>query len=216
MKNTAKIKFTDDSGNSISREELAKSTGRFNYEIFGVENVSSLAKTLHNQARHYGQTGAYQKAIEILLQANKEAPKWPYPVYDLAFTYLLQGDWDNALKYYIMTDSLAPRGFFTSKTALHTLERERKGELKAGLYNMYVSLEWINDPQERFENIKLIVVNFPSFAPGWKEYSNLLEGKDRISAIEKGLELDADMDTRGLLLINKALMLDHHIGVKWL
>ncbi len=208
MDSDAKIEFIDSLGNKISKKELEKSTGSFNYEIIGIDNVSKLAKSLHNEARQYGQTGNYEKAIETLNLANKEAPNWPYPLYDLAYTYLLKDDFENALKYYRLTDSLAPKGFYTSKTALHTLEREKKGELKEGLYKMFLSLEWINNPDEKMEMTKLLVSNFPSFAPGWKEYSNLLEGAERIKAIEKGLDLDSDIETTGMLLINKALMVD--------
>ncbi|WP_299213112.1 tetratricopeptide repeat protein [uncultured Aquimarina sp.] len=208
MESNTKIEFTDSLGNKISKDELAKSTGSFNYEVFGIGNVPKSAKLLHNQARQHGQKGDYKKAIETLNLACKEAPDWVYPVYDLAYTYLLKDDYDNALKYYRLTDSLAPKGFYTSKTALHTLEKEKKGDLKQGLYKMYISLEWINDPKEKLEMTELLVSKFPTFAPGWKEYSSLLEGEKRRNAIEKGLELESDIETKGMLLINKALMID--------
>ena len=212
--NNARIEFTDSNGNKISKEELATSTGRFNYEIYGIEGVSDLAKSLHNQARQFGQTGDYKNAIEKLTQANKEAPNWPYPLYDLAYTYLLQDDYENALKYYQLTDKIAPKGFYTSKTALHTLEREKKGELQKGLYKSYLSLEWMNNPTEKKEMIKLLVAKFPSFAPAWKDYSSLLKGKERLNAIEKGLEQNPDNETKGMLLINKALVVNENGNFK--
>lgn len=202
------IEFTDSNGNKISKEELKIATGTFNYEIYGIEGVSDLAKSLHSQARQYGQAGDYQKAIESLEQANKEAPNWAYPLYDLAFTYLLQDDYENALKYYQLTDQVAPKGFYTSKTALHTLEREKAGDLQKGLYASYLSLEWIDNEAEKIEMIKLLVDKFPSFAPAWKDYSSLLEGKERLNAIEKGLKQHPDMETKGMLLINKALVIN--------
>lgn len=214
MNKSINIEFSDLSGNKITKEELSESTGTFNYEIYGIENVSDLAKSLHDQARQFGQKGDYKNAIDKLEQANKEAPKWAYPLYDLAYTYLLQDDYKNALKYYQLTDKVAPNGFYTSKTALNTLEKEKNGEYKKGLYKMYLSLEWIDDPTEKIEMVKLLVSNFPSFAPGWKEYSNLLEGKERMNAIEKGLNLDPDMETKGMLLINKALMVDENGNYK--
>ncbi|WP_431109018.1 tetratricopeptide repeat protein [Winogradskyella poriferorum] len=214
LNNNAQIEFTDSNGNKISKEELAISTGRFNYEIYGIEGVSDLAKSLHNQARQFGQTGDYKNAIEKLTQANKEAPNWPYPLYDLAYTYLLQDDYENALKYYQLTDSIAPKGFYTSKTALHTLERERKGELQKGLYKSYLSLEWINNSTEKKEMIELLIDKVPSFAPAWKDYSTLLEGKERLIAIEKGLEQNSDIETKGMLLINKALVMSQNGNFK--
>ncbi|MFW9779522.1 MAG: tetratricopeptide repeat protein [Candidatus Heimdallarchaeota archaeon] len=95
MKNT-KIIFKDDQGNTIKREDLRNITGRVDYEIIGIENVSQRAKGLHQQARVYGQSGNYSKAIELLEEAHREAPKWPYPLYDLAFTYLLYEDFNQA------------------------------------------------------------------------------------------------------------------------
>ncbi|WP_282149266.1 tetratricopeptide repeat protein [Algibacter lectus] len=206
--NNVEIEFTDNNGNKISKEELKNSTGIFNYEIYGIEGVSDLAKSLHSQARQYGQSGNYQKAIKNLEQANKEAPNWAYPLYDLAYTYLLQDDYENALKYYQLTDKVAPKGFYTSKTALYTLEREKARELQKGLYKSYLSLEWIDNQTEKNEMINLLVQKSPSFAPAWKDYSSLLEGKQRLNAIEKGLEQNPDMETKGMLLINKALVIN--------
>ena len=203
------IKFTDSKGNAISKEELSKATGTFNYEIYGIENVSDQAKLLHNVARQLGQSGKYTEAIEKLREAHKVAPKWPYPVYDMAYTYLLQGDFDNALRYYKLTDELAPRGFYTSKTALHTLEKEKTGEFQKGLYKSYLSLEWIQDIQEKKEIVQLLVNKFPTFAPAWKDYSSFLEGKERLEAIDKGLTANPDSETKGMLLINKALTINN-------
>jgi tetratricopeptide (TPR) repeat protein len=203
------IIFSDSLGNKISKDELKSATGSFNYEIYGQEGVSDEAKSLHNKARQYGQSGDYNKSIELLLKAQELAPSWPYPYYDLAFTYLLQDDYENALKFYRKTDELAPKGFYTSKTALYTLEKESEGKFKKGLYKMYLSLEWINDPKEKLEMATLLVKNFPDYAPAWKEYANLLEGTERESAINKGLELESDAETKGMLLINSALILNN-------
>jgi tetratricopeptide (TPR) repeat protein len=214
MENNANIEFTDLAGNKISKDELSKSTGTFNYEIYGIESVSNIAKSLHNQAREFGQKGDYKNAIDKLEKANKEAPNWAYPLYDLAYTYLLQDDYENALKYYQLTDKVAPNGFYTSKTALNTLEKERKGEFKKGLYKTYLSLEWIENSSEKQEMIKLLVDKFPNFAPAWKDYSNILEGENRMKAIEKGLSLNPDIQTKGSLLINKALMINENGDLK--
>lgn len=199
--------FTDSLGNQITKEELSKVSGPFNYSLVGIENVSQHAKNLHNEARTYGQEGNYAKAIELLTKAHQEAPKWPYPVYDLAYTYLLQDDFKNALTYYQLTDDLSPRGFFTSKTALYTLKKEAKGEFKQGLYKMYISLEWIQSPQEKMEMIQLMLSDFPTYPPIWKEYAYMLDGENRLKAIKTGLKLNPDTETKGLLLLNKALLL---------
>ncbi len=118
------------------------------------------------------------------------------------------------MKYYRLTDKIAPKGFYTSKIALHTLERESKGELQKGLYKSYLSLEWTNNPAEKNEMIKLLTEKVPSFTPAWKEYSNLLEGQERLNAIEKGLEQNPDIETKGMLIINKALALNQNGNFK--
>lgn len=199
--------FSDGKGNSISKKELKNATGVFNYNLLGIATVSEKAKLLHGQARYYGENGAYEKAIEALQEAHKEATHWPFPLYDLAYTYLLLDDYENALKYYRLTDAIAPRGFYTSKTAIHTLEKELTGEFQKGLYKAYISMEWIENVQEKKEMAVSLIENIPSFAPAWKEYSNFLNGRKRIEAIEQGLAVDLDIETKGNLLINKALAL---------
>jgi hypothetical protein len=60
----------------------------------------------------------------------------------MAFAYFLQGDINNAVKYYTLLDQLAPEGFFTAKTALHTLIKEVTGNYPNGLYQAYLRIEW--------------------------------------------------------------------------
>ncbi|NOQ74824.1 MAG: hypothetical protein GQ574_22610 [Crocinitomix sp.] len=208
IENDFVLEFTDGKGNKISKEELLASSGVFRYEIIGEEYISPEADALQNEGREFGQMGEYAEAIEKFTAAHEAAPKWPYPPYDLAYTYLLQDDQENALKYYEITDSLAPRGFFTSKTALHTLKREKAGELPEGVYTLYLSLEWLQDEAERSELIEDLVTNFPDFAPGWKEYSTILDGQARLDAIETGLSVNPDIETMGILSINKAIILN--------
>ena len=210
----SEIVFTDSSGNKIYKEELKNATGSFNYDILGIEGVPENAKSVHTIARRLAQSGKYEKAIQFLLEAQELAPNWPYPYYDLAYTYLLKFDFENALKYYRQTDSIAPRGFYTSKTALYTLEKEFEGKYEKGLYRLYLSLDWKNDPHEKLEMTKLLVETYPYYAPGWNELSNQLDGEERESAIDKGLKLETDNETKGLLLINKAIVLKNRDEVE--
>ncbi|MEL6562723.1 MAG: hypothetical protein AAFQ94_31430 [Bacteroidota bacterium] len=201
------LAFTDSVGNRITKEELSKSNGSFNYTIIGAGNISQEAIVAHEEGRRYASAGDYDRAFAKFSEAIQHSPEWPYPVYDLAYSYLLQDDYVNALKYYKLTDSLAPKGFFTSKVALYTLTGEKMGKFKPGLYKMYVSLESLLSDTEREEMTKVLVSTFPDFAPGWKEYANFLAGEQRLAAIETGLKLDCDVQTSGTLLINKALFL---------
>src|SRR4051812_32228907 len=67
--------------------------------------------------RDAGGKGDYDRALGLLAQAAREAPRWPYPAY-AAFTHLLKGDMEKAEEYHAAVDKMAPRGFFTAKTAL--------------------------------------------------------------------------------------------------
>ena len=202
--------FKDSLGHSLNKTDLANTTGKVNYEIMGTQNIDPKAQALHQEARELGQTGKYDLSIAKLEQAIRIQPTWAYPTYDLAYTYLLKGDFDNALKFYKKTDELEPKGFFTAKTALYSLEGERTGRFPKGLYAIYMQIEWTDDINKKLEIAKKITQNVPTFAPAWQELANLLNDKTaRLHAIEQGLSNNPDADTKGILLINKAAILDN-------
>ncbi|SFD54243.1 Tetratricopeptide repeat-containing protein [Chitinophaga sp. CF118] len=127
----------------------------------------------------------------------------------MAYTYLLKGDFDNALKFYKKTDELAPKGFFTAKTALYSLEGEQSGKFPKGLYAAYMQIEWTNDENKKLEIARMITEKVPNFAPAWKELAILSnDKKERLQAIEQGLSKQPDADTKGILIINKAVILN--------
>jgi len=202
----ATVVFRSADGRTLTAEELRGVTGNFRYEILPGTDVPPKANELHQQGRQAGGRGEYDKAVSLLLQAAELAPDWPYPVYDLAFTYLMTGDFDSATRWYRKTIKLSPRGFFTAITAVDALEREEQGDLPRGTYRACVSLEWISNPAEKAEAVRRFVERVPHFAPAWKELAMVLEDEDaRANAIEKGLAANPDPETRGILLINKAL-----------
>jgi tetratricopeptide (TPR) repeat protein len=181
--------------------------------LVGAEAVPAEAVVLHRRARAAGENGDYGRALQLLEQARTLAPDWPYPVYDAAFTYLLQGDAVLAEQYYARVDHLAPRGFFTCKTSLDSLRRELAGELPTGFCKAYATLEWVRDPAEKRKILEGIVSRFPTFAPAWKELSNLLEDSEAcLEAVTCGLAASPDADTRGMLLIRRAVIL-HARGI---
>lgn len=208
-KEEAMVVFRAADGRTLTMAELKGLTGTFQYEILGNSNVPAEAESLHKQARQAGEAGDYKKAISLLEQASSLAPAWPYPVYDMAFTYLLMEDAENARKQYRKTVELSPRGFFTALTALNALDREAKGDLPAGTYLTYLPLEWMDDPDKKAEAVRQLVKRVPGFAPAWKEQA-LQTGADaeKLAAIEKGLAADPDGETKGVLLMNKALIVD--------
>jgi tetratricopeptide (TPR) repeat protein len=188
---------------------VANASEKFDWEVVGSQSVSERARELHAAGRQEGQKGNYVRALELFKQASEEAPAWPYPVYDAAFTYLLQGDADNADRFYQQVDKLAPRGFFTAKTAVDCLRRERSGDVIPGTYKVFVSLEWVNDERKKRAILEQIVKTCPKFAPAWKELAVLRQDHPgKLEAIAHGLSQDPDGETKGILLINKAIILD--------
>jgi tetratricopeptide (TPR) repeat protein len=204
--NTERVEFTKANGEKVS--DLGKvGDGQVGYQVLGGAPVPAEAQRLHNDARKKGEAGDYQSALALLGQAAKVAPDWPYPYYDMAFTYLLQGDQSNAFWHYKETDRREPKGFFTTKTALWTLEREEKGIFPKGTYLAYVSLEWA-EPKKRGEMIGQMITNLPAFAPAWKERALLVEGNESSALFDKALSLDPDPETRGICMLNKAATLE--------
>jgi tetratricopeptide (TPR) repeat protein len=167
------------------------------------------ANALHQEGRKAGGAGNPVRALELFFRAHQLAPDWAYPMYDMAFTYLLGDDLAEAEKWYAAVDKLEPRGFFTSKTSLDTVRRERRGELPAGFSKAFAMLEW--EPPERQRGaLQQIVKRYPTFAPAWQRLSSLIEDDDdaRLVAIEHGLAAKPDDETYSVLVVNKALVLD--------
>ena len=188
---------------------LLEVTGTVRYEMTGKGTVPRAAESLHQQAREAGGRGEYEKAIELLERASELAPEWPYPVYDRAFTHMLMNDFDGARRYYQRTLELSPRGVFTAITALDTLTREQNGDFPVGTYLAFVSLEWMDDAAKREHAVREMVKRIPQFAPAWKEFASLCDDDDeRLTAIESGLVANPDAGTKGMLNINKALVLN--------
>jgi hypothetical protein len=67
-------------------EDLCGVTGTFRWEIVGKTGVSAEAESLHQQGRQAGAARDYNKALGLLGRASVLAPRWPYPVYDTAYT----------------------------------------------------------------------------------------------------------------------------------
>lgn len=202
------IVFRAADGRTITLEDLKGVSGTIPWELVGAENVPSEASRLHQQAREAGGTGNYRQALTLLTRAAGLAPRWPYPVYDRAYTHLLMQEFKAAQADYAKTVELAPRGFFTAITAVDILVREQRGEFRPGAYLAYLSTEWLDDESMKVKTLRQIVELWPRFAPAWKalsEYSK--DDAERLATIEKGLASAPDAETRGLLQINQALIL---------
>ena len=179
------------------------------YEFHAVDNVPTVATALHQQGREAGARGDYDQALALFTKAAELAPSWPYPVMTAWYTHLLMKDFEAALADYRKTSEMAPRGFFTALVAVHTLSREARGDLPAGLYLAYLMLgQLIADPKERRFLLQQFVDKYPGFAPAWQKVANFAENdSERLMAIERGLAADPDPETKGMLSLNKALTL---------
>jgi tetratricopeptide (TPR) repeat protein len=202
-----RLVFKDAAGRELTTDDLRGVSGTVRWEVIGAGTVPVEASRLHAEAREAGAHGEYPRALNLLEQAHRLAPDWPYPVYDTAFTYLLQGDSTKAEEYYAQVDRMAPRGFFTAKTSLDCLRREHAGALFPGFCRAFATLESM-DSREKRTLLEGIVEKFPAFPAAWKELSSLLEDDNaRLRAIGRGLQHDPDADTKGVLLINRAMIL---------
>lgn len=205
----ARIVFRDADGHTLTEQDMARATGTFDWSVVGDVHATARARELHEMGREEGQRGNYSRALGLFKQASEAAPLWPYPVYDAAFTHLLRGDTAEAEHLYRRVDQMAPRGFFTAKTAVDCLRRERAGDLKPGTYQAYVSLEWVEDREQKRTILEQVVKAYPRFPAAWKELA-VLRPDDvvKLDAIERGLSENPDGETKGVLLINKAIILD--------
>ena len=166
------------------------------------------AVALHERGRAACGDGDLAGGLELLFAAYQLAPTWPYPPYDMAFTYLLADHLEEAERWYAIVDKLAPRGFFTAKTSLATIRRERRGDLPAGFSKAFATLEWL-PPATRRAALEDLVQELPTFAPAWKDLAALPDDDDaRLAAITRGLAADPDRETAGVLQVNRALILD--------
>lgn len=202
------IVFKDSAGRVLRRSDLDKADGRFSWELPSATPVNHAARDAHALGRAAGKNGDYRAALAHFETASKLAPRWPYPVYDAAFTYLLQKDFDAAYRHYRRVDALAPRGFFTAKTAVHSLRMERDGKLPQGTYLRYLALEWETDRDKTRQAALAMTRETPGFAPAWKTAAHLEDDPDkRLALLDSGLKAGPDAETRGFLLLNKAMVL---------
>jgi tetratricopeptide (TPR) repeat protein len=202
------VTFRDADGRAVPASDLGVAGGKPKYEVAGGDPVPPEATELHERGREAGGRGDLQEAAALFRQAAERAPRWAYPVYDLAYTHLLLKEPARAIEHYRRTLELSPRGFFTAITALHTLEREARGDLPEGIYLAYVTLETIEDRARKAQSAAQLVEKVPAFAPAWKDLALAADDPaERLSAIQKGLAADPDPDTRGMLRIHEALVL---------
>jgi tetratricopeptide (TPR) repeat protein len=173
-----------------------------------VTDVPAEAVAAHEEGRRLGAKGRYRKALAEFARAADLAPDWPYPPYDAAFTRLLMNDGPAALAAYAQVDRLAPRGFFTSKTALWALRQEEAGRFRRGTYRDYLEIESESSPTRAAKMAKRLVDRYPDYAPAALRLANLTgDAHERLRLLDSGLAADPDVETLGMLRLNRSLAL---------
>ncbi len=169
------------------------------------QNIPAAARVLFEEGVEMGKSGQYLPAIEKFKAASQIVPSWPYPYYQTGFTWLLQKNVEQALASYRKVDALEPRGFFTSKQEVFTLERELAGTYTQGLYLLFVSHEWSDDVGEKIKIMRRVIELVPDYAPAYQKLSILEEDiVKKLDLLERALTFQSDAETRGMLLLNKA------------
>jgi tetratricopeptide (TPR) repeat protein len=201
------VVFIDSEGRSLVAEELAGAAGTIRWEVRYRGLINPEARRLHVKGRTVGGEGNHDEAIALFTEAAVLDPRWPYPVYDRAFGHLLKQEFDAALTDYRKTLELAPTGFFLAATAADMLSREAAGEFPPGSYAAFAMLEHMSVQEQRAVAEQLVQL-FPSHAPAWELHARLSDDPSaKLAAIECGLQARPDPDTRGSLLVQKALAL---------
>jgi hypothetical protein len=117
-----RLVLSDEKGQELTPDDLADLTGTFNWSIVGGEQVSEQARGLLEQGRRAGASGKSEEALRLFAQAHEDAPEWPYPLYEAAYTHLLNGDLEKAEREYVQIEQTGTPWFLylSSGTRLHT------------------------------------------------------------------------------------------------
>ena len=172
--------------------------------------VPRASVTYHARGREARHAGEYERAIDLLTAAAVIAPQWAYPFYDRASTHLMADAAASALNDYRHSLQLAGRDFLQAATAVHTLQRERDGELPEGTWRAFVALQHNPDNSglARRDALRRFVTQVPKFAPAWLLHSQLEPSPTRrLATLEQGFAATPDSETAGMLKVHKALAL---------
>ncbi len=200
--------LTDERGQKLEIEDLVNYDGNISYELQTPNWILPEAQELFDQGRVYALETRFEDAIASFEQAAELDPSWPYPIYEMALTYLLMGDADKALQLYQQVDEMAPEGFFTAKVAIDVLRRERDGVVEEGSYIAILYLENLKDREVRQATVKALLEKSEELPRAWQVFANSIEDPEaRLEALNRGLSYDPDPQTKAMLLINKAMAL---------
>jgi tetratricopeptide (TPR) repeat protein len=205
-----RIVVQDETGRTLTSDELGAVRGKVQWEVRGREFPRTAeAETLHQQGRNAGEAGDYDRAILLFTHASELSPSWPYPIYDRAFSHLLNGDNHAALADFQRTLELAPDGFFTASQSAEMLAREAAGEFPDGLFRTFAVHAASLTPEMCRSAAEQAVAKWPGFVPAWELLLELAEDSAaRLDIIERALAAGPSDESRAHWQINKALALN--------
>jgi len=191
-----------DAGTALSQPPASPSTAQQQ------PSIPERARQLHAQGRKHGEAGEFELALRYFHEAQKAAPSWPLPLYDMGLTFLhLKAD-DRALETFTKLDAVAPLGLPGSKRILDSLRREKDGRVPAGTLREFLAIERLRDLQEVRRQMQALTQKAPGFVPAWQELAMLEEKPEEAEKlIAKALSLEPDAESRGTLLVQKATLM---------
>jgi len=75
------------------------------------------------------------------------------------------------------------------------------------LYLVFMQIEWMESGEEKVQIAKALVNKYPNYAPAWTVIAGKSDSnEERLAAVEKGVASSPDAETKGMLLINEALV----------
>jgi tetratricopeptide (TPR) repeat protein len=191
-----------DAGTALSQPPAPPSTAQQQ------QPVSERARQLHAQGRKHGERGEFELALRYFHEAEKAAPSWPLPLYDMGLTFLFIKADDKALETFTKLDAVAPQGLPGSKRFLDSLRREKDGRVPEGTLHEFLEIERLKDTQEMRRQMQALTQKAPGFAPAWQKLAMAEEKPEEAEKlITKALSLEPDAESRGMLLVYKATLM---------
>ena len=170
--------------------------------------IPEQAQQLHAQGRKQGEAGQFAEALQSFQQAREVAPSWPIPLYDIGLTCLHMKEDAKALEAFEQLDTLVPQGVSDSKRMLDSLRREKAGRVPAGTLREFLEVEQLKDPVEVQHRLEALTKKAPDFVPAWEALALTTDKVDESERlVAKALSLEPDIDTRGQLLLRRAILL---------
>ena len=120
-----RLVFRDAAGRELTTDDLRGASGTMRWEVSAPGRYREGVPAAPTSPRSRW-TRRSSSRVELLDQARRLAPNWAYPVYDTAFTYLLQGESAKAEERYAEVDRMRHAGFSPPRPRSTALSRAHR------------------------------------------------------------------------------------------